>query len=339
MRRAQITVAAFLILLAGLWVGVSLVSSSSAAGTASSLEAAKKADAAASEGVKSAEANLVAQRATKAVTAEAVVAAEANEAPKEEPPATGPVVNAIPTGPTGAWSVAFADGFAQPVGATGSRWHIKTNAHGCCGNGNETSSEVASAVHWSEANGLELRCEGLACSGVSTNNFTYQLGRGASFAFETVARLPDNTAGGEDPGFWSISTTRWPPEFDFFEYWGWHKPNPLESLGGFPVYHGTSGQRELYWKPTAEYFSSFHRYTTVVDGSTFAEYIDGKRLGSFTEPVNTDAMNIILTHALREYTNPRNTSFDVRSVAVYEDSAHAGQFVANGGVAPGTVVK
>jgi len=311
------------------------------AATATPLEAAVKADSAADSAVKSAESSLAAARSVKTATAEAVLAAESKEEQPKEETKTSAVVNSSPTGPGGTWKAEFADGFNVPL-AQDPAWKVKTNSKGCCGNSNETSTEVASASRQSEANGLELLCEGLACSGVSTNGFTYQLGRGASFAFETVAKLPNNTSSGEDPGFWSISTTRWPPELDFFEYWGWNCTTGC--IGGFPVYKSSGlGTKEAYVTLGTllgeQPWLKYHRYTTVVEGSTFTEYVDGKRTGGFAQSVNTDAMNVILTHALRVSTTPRSTCFCVRSVAVYEDAAHAGQFVSNAGTAPGTIIK
>jgi hypothetical protein len=175
---------------------------------------------------------------------------------------------------------------------------------------------------------------------VTSTNFTYQLGRGASFVFQTVAQLPVNI-GGEDPGSWSISTTRWPPELDFFEWWGWGtcETKPATCVMGAPVYNSGSGQKELYYTPGESGWTQTHTYTTVVEGSTFTEYIDGVKTGSFTQSVQTDTMNLILTHAIRVSTTPRTSNFNVRSFVVYEDSAHAGQFVTGGGTAPGTVVK
>jgi hypothetical protein len=313
------------------------------------LESARKTKTAADAGVVSAESTLARARATDVAAAETVTALEGVEPPPKEEPPTSSTVNASPTGPAGSWSVAFADGFGKPVGSTGDTfWHAhSTSEHpagwkGCCNNSTETATENPSAVHWGEATGLELRCEGLVCSGVSTTGFTYQLGRGASFAVEVVAKLPDNTLGGEDPGAWSCSANKCVPEFDWFEYWGWGCTT--NCVGGFPVYKSNGlGSHELYVRLSetlgAEPWAAFHRYTTVVEGSKFTEYIDGKLMGSFTQAVNTDAMDGILTHALRVSTAPRNTSFDVRSVAIYEDTAHAGQFISGGGVAPGTVVR
>jgi hypothetical protein len=319
------------------------LTSAAAAASSTQIEAARKADAAAAAGVQSAEAALAAARATRAATAQTVAALEAEPAP-EEP--SGATVAKAPLGPPGSWTPVFADGFAKPVGSAGDTfWLAKTNEHGCCNNTspNETSSEAPSAVHWSEANGLELRCEALVCSGVSTTGFTYQLGRGASFVFQAVAEMPNNSlGGGEDPGFWSKSTTRWPPELDMFEWWGWGscESTPSTCVGGFPVYKSAGlGSNEQYYRPGETGWTRFHTYTTVVEGSTFTEYVDGARTQSFTQAVNTDAMNMILTHAVRVSTKPRNTSFNLRSIAVYEDSAHARQFVTGGGVAPGTTVK
>jgi hypothetical protein len=310
------------------------------------LEAAKHSATEAHGAILEDEARLSADK-KRAASADAVVADIEAESPPKEPPAEEPpttaTVSASPTGPAGSWHVAFADAFGKPVGSGDTFWQAKTNSRGCCNNSNETSSENPVAVHQSEANGLELRCEGLVCSGVSTPAFTYQIGRGASFAFQTVAQLPNNSlGGGEDPGFWSISTTRWPPEFDFFEWWGWGscESTPSSCLGGFPVYKSSGlGTHELYYRPGESGWTRFHTYTTVVEGSTFTEYVDGVKTGSFTQSVNTDAMRLILTHAIRVSTRSRSSSFNVRSVAVYEDSAHAGQFVSGGGVAPGTSVK
>ena len=338
-------VVAVVLAAAGAAIAATTLGSSTAA-----LERAKGAVASAESSVKADEAALSSGKATLSAAREAVVALEAQDAaiahegsetPKEEPKSAE--VSSAPTGPTGSWTPVFADGFGKPVGGGDTSWTAKTNSKGCCGNSNETSSESPSAVHWSEANGLELRCEGLVCSGVSTPSFTYQLGRGASFVFQAVAQLPDNAlGGGEDPGFWSISTTRWPPEIDFFEWWGWGscESTPSTCLGGFPVYKTAGlGTHELFYRPGETGWSRLHTYTTVVTGSTFTEYVDGVKTGTFTQAPNTDTMNLILTHAVRQSTKPRNSSFTLRSVAVYEDSAHAGQFVTGGGIAPGTTVK
>jgi hypothetical protein len=122
-------------------------------------------------------------------------------------------------------------------------------------------------------------------------------------------------------------------------------------LGGREAYAG------LYAKtPPGDPSAGFHRYTTLVSGpasnARFEAYVDGVREGSFEHAVNTDGMNLILTSAMREprcfegsmpdvrscYFQSGSRSFTIRSVAVYEDAAHAGEFISGGGVAPGTVV-
>jgi len=63
-------------------------------------------------------------------------------------------------------------------------------------------------------------------------------------------------------------------------------------------------------------------------------------------------MSLLLTNALRdasptsgpnpypEFSTPGETrTFNIRSVAVYQDGAHAGRNVTGGGVAPGTKVQ
>jgi hypothetical protein len=186
--------------------------------------------------------------------------------------------------------------------------------------------------------------------------FTYELGHGATFVFELDAKLPINT-GEMDPGWWSLSTTRWPPELDFFEEWGWgscYNPsssNPNANCQTGVTYiepggHLVQSSKSLYSiAQLRDPSAAFHRYTTVINSNnSIEEYIDGvKQMWvNLTPSVVNDQMSLILTNALRE-SAPRFTSgtrtFAIRSVAVYEDAAHAGQFVTAGGVAPGTSVR
>jgi hypothetical protein len=345
-----------LIAFAALLVGIVVVVAVSggvafSAAAPSTLEAAKHSASESHTAITEDEARTMADR-KRAASADSVVSAIEAEAPKEPPveevkETTGSVVSSAPLGPVvpaGGWHVAFADGFGKAVGAGDTFWRARsTSEHpagwkGCCNNSNETGTESPSAVHWSEASGLELHCEVLVCSGVNSANFRYELGRGATFAFQAVAQFPNDSQGGDDPGFWSCSSNHCTPEFDLFEWWAWNC-EPANCLGGAPVYKSNGfGTHELYFRPGESGWTRFHTYTTVVEGSTFTEYIDGTKTGSFTQSVNTDSMNLILTHAIRVSTKPRNSSFNVRSIAVYESSAQAGQFVTGGGIAPGTVI-
>jgi hypothetical protein len=197
--------------------------------------------------------------------------------------------------------------------------------------------------------------------------FTWKPGEGETWAFECNCKLPVNSPlSGVDPGWWSSDVT-WTNEIDFFEEWGWgagcgsslltacytgvawlYKTYPIETIESY---------KDLYsmFDPSA----GFHRYTTVIyPNNTLSEYIDGvlqRWVGvngvapappSFTKP----RMSLLLTNAIRDQrgmTGPNpypgfssgTRTFTARSIAVYEDGAHAGQHVTGGGVAPGTAIR
>ena len=93
--------------------------------------------------------------------------------------------------------------------------------------------------------------------------------------------------------------------------------------------------------------AAYHRYTTAfipIGGSTFhvVEYVDGTERSSFDASLANTSDGPILSNALRQpagggYASPDVMS--VRSIAVYQDGAHAGQGVKGGGIAPGTTVR
>jgi hypothetical protein len=195
--------------------------------------------------------------------------------------------------------------------------------------------------------------------------FTWRPGLGKTLAFECNCRLPANSPfSGVDPGWWS-SDVRWTDEIDFFEEWGWGAGCRLSLL--------TSCLTGVVWlydtRPlTAEEFyldlyglfdpsTGFHRYTTVIYPDKWSEYIDGQLqrwVGvngvAPAPPYFTKApMSLLLTNALRDRTptsgpNPYpgfssgTRTFTIRSIAVYEDAAHAGEGISGGGVAPGTSI-
>jgi len=187
----------------------------------------------------------------------------------------------------------------------------------------------------------------------TTGRFTLQSYAGATFAIECVCRWPQN-GGAADPGFWHDGNEGGvEQEVDDFEAFGWHEDHSaaygaaipeLVGLAGHTVFH-TEGVRTFGFDPSA----GFHRYTTVIKpgspGNTRAEeYIDGRYKWNVEVPTPSVSVrqHIILSYALREYPDlvlSKDTTFAIRSVAVYEDGAHAGQFVTGGGVAPGTVVR
>jgi hypothetical protein len=256
-----------------------------------------------------------------------------------------------PASPAGGWHVAFADGFAAALGTGAGQdgfWKANTNAKGCCNNADEIASESPSQVHVG-ADGLELLCTasgGYVCGGVdTTSGFNWRPGGGQTWAFEVVAKLPPRDWG-EDPGWWSCDT-KWTNELDFFEAWEWGHE---EYFAGMPVWkaktpNAVEVSHEAY-KLKSEIGNpeeSFHRYTTVIKSNNeMEEFIDGQYRWSVQPPasMNPASMHLILTHALRVSTHlTGSSSFVIRSVAVYEDAAQAGQNVEGGGVAPGTVLR
>jgi hypothetical protein len=264
------------------------------------------------------------------------------------------VVSLAPAGPAspdGGWHVAFADGFAAPLGSGVGQdafWKANTNGKGCCNNEDEIATESPSQVRLG-ADGLEPLCTasgGYVCGGVDTagGSFSWRPGGGQTWAFEVVAKLPPRDWG-EDPGWWSCDT-KWTDEIDFFEGWEWGHE---EYFAGMPVWKAKTPSAVEVSHEAYELKSeignpeeAFHRYTTVIKANNeMEEFIDGQHRWSVQAPasMNVASMHLILTHALRVATHlTGSSSFVIRSVAVYEDGAHGGQNVEGGGVAPGTLL-
>jgi hypothetical protein len=214
-------------------------------------------------------------------------------------------------------------------------------------------------------NGLELVAHHASNIGGTGKDFVsgavYTMGKftlrsyaGATFAIECLCRWPRN-GGAADPAFWHDGNEHGTEqEVDDFEAFGWQNGHSSEygvgipilvDLGGHTVYH-TEGVKKVFgFNPSA----GFHRYTTVIapgaPGRTRAdEYVDGRYRWTVevATPTTSVRQHITLSYALRQYPSlvlPEDTTFAARAVAVYEDGAHAGQFVTGGGVATGTVVR
>ena len=94
--------------------------------------------------------------------------------------------------------------------------------------------------------------------------------------------------------------------------------------------------------------SGMHRYTAVFTptGSPnpfkVDQYVDGVFRWSFNANLDSVSDGLILTNGMHG-DNPGFTSGEqclcTRSIAFYQDGAHAGQGIKGGGIAPGTVVK
>jgi hypothetical protein len=232
-------------------------------------------------------------------------------------------VNTSPTGPTapsGGWSVAYADGFTQPIGTStgqdntwfpnrpgGSSTNPCVNAPGDNSNEMEVYNCNKVAV---DSQGLELSCayspgvatgKNYVCGTVRQQavngasgykQFAWKPAQGETWAFEVVGKFPPNT-GEEDVGWWSYDAP-WTDEFDFFESWGWND----QPTSGYTT--TTTGIAWLYSTPTViegykqfwpnasnDPSLAFHRYTTVVyPNNTFSFYIDGILQTGGTIPSN-----------------------------------------------------
>jgi hypothetical protein len=196
--------------------------------------------------------------------------------------------------------------------------------------------------------------------------FTWKPGAGKTLAFECNCRLPANSPfAGVDPGWWSTDP-KWTNEIDFFEEWGWGSGCQFSLLtscltGVVWVYDTSPVTVEESYLDLYSMFdpsNGFHRYTTVIyPDNRWSEYIDGQLQrwvgvnGVAPAPpyFNKVSMGLLLTNALRDKTptsgpNPYpgfssgTRTFTVRSIAVYEDAAHAGEGISGGGVAPGTTI-
>lgn len=315
-------------------------------------------------------------------TSEAPEQPEVKEEPAEEtqtpPLSSGALINAAPVGPpapAGGWHVAFGDAFGTKIGYgpgednfwfTNKEEPANTDQSGL--NSNELEVFNSSAVKVGPE-GLELSETYTPDAGGTGKNyvgglvntaahasgqqpFSWKSGGATTWAFECVAKWPQNT-GEADPGWWSDATVNGQEnEIDFFEGFGWGKTwhTDGEWSATMPTvvglnYHTVYGMEKILgFTPT----EGFHRYTTTLtpNGSKtiVSEYIDGTFRWSFEVeyPASRQTFaHLILSYALREF--PENfqsgtRTFTIRSVAVYQDAAHAGQEIQGGGIAPGTIV-
>lgn len=306
------------------------------------------------------------------------------------------VVNAAPkiSGTSASnWKVVFADAFGKQIcqapgaqaGNCDNFWYPNRNTSSPCSNykgDNANEEEIyncsqvkqdSSGLHlvdqWNPGMSLNGRTFDYLSGSIQNGTprydsqgvqpFAYRLGQGGTtLVFEINAKLPVNT-NEVDPGWWGISTTRWPPEMDFFEEWGfatWHYPAPTGVTYIEPGQSLVQKWQSLYSiTPPGNPETGYHTYTSVVTAGQVLTYIDGQLSGGFTinPGFQTDYMNLIISNALRcggsdntpcpSPSTPNfqsgSRTFDVRSIAVYEDVSHAGQQITGGGIAPGTTVK
>jgi hypothetical protein len=283
-----------------------------------------------------------------------------------------------PPTPTGGWSVEYADGFTRQIGTAAGQdntWKLAMNAKGCCGNSNEVSTERPSQASVTPE-GLKLTCEllsspiegenydcggieGTLCCSLSSKEppgyYSPVIGdlKGQTLAFQFTGTLPPNRGQG-DPGWWMDGPPFHESEFDFFELWGWGSEcggaTWTKCEGGLGVWFAPPHpELSRVWSPDPSLAQ--HTYTTLLFPASegryrYGSYIDGvPTLGESAEvtPPSEQKLSLIITYALRASQNGESLSGSnsetVRSVAVYEDTPHAGVGIEDPGVAPGTTVK
>lgn len=259
--------------------------------------------------------------------------------------------------PSGGWSIAFADAFAVPL-VEDPTW-VQSESNDGFNNSNEIEV-LRKAQSETGRQGLSLKCTYIGGSGrkyecgavntFSSKPFKWLTAAGETWAFECYCEWPKNT-GEADPGWWANGYEQGENEYDFFEGFGSGKEGSTEYPNAvMPAIPGV-GEQEIFnvtkalgFDPTAEY----HRYTTVLrpngGGGAYVstEYIDGQLKWSMAYRDRQQSWDgLKISYALRAHTSGFTTgtrTFGIRSVAVYEDGAHAGQGIKGGGVAPGTTI-
>jgi hypothetical protein len=293
-------------------------------------------------------------------------------------PATIAAAPLGPPTPSGGWNVAYGDAFATTLGTGAGQdntWAPRENDNGF---NNSTEVELMRARQDTiTPEGLDLRCtyspteiangkhyECGAVNGVfaSSANQEYggyrtpiiALGKGQTLAFQCVCKFPVSGSGQNDVGWWMDGPPWNESEFDFFEAFGKEASWDMYSVW-FASPYVALDKFGLSFDPAA----SFHTYTVeVVPGSVsgryrYSEWIDGQlqtlqnQLGGYAEvtaspeiTANTSAKeSLMLSYALRPtgFTSG-SRDFLIRSATVYEDTAHAGVGIEDGGLAPGTSV-
>jgi hypothetical protein len=184
--------------------------------------------------------------------------------------------------------------------------------------------------------------------------FTWNPGDGEStWAFEIVSKWP-SASPGMWPSFYSSSQSTWTNERDFYEGYDMNHPDlNIDSDWIYQTSSSPNGFAQDWYKnqTTFDPSAAFHRYTYVVyPDQSWSFYIDGvlqtwvgdngvasSRTGDHLP------MDLLINYALRTdtttpWTDAGIRTYSIKSVAVYQDEANAGQSMTGGGIAPGTVV-
>jgi hypothetical protein len=294
------------------------------------------------------------------------------------PARTQLAVSPAPTGPAtppGGWSVVYADAFGAPIGkgpGKDNTWYPNNcSLEANCAGFNENELEVMNPSAVSETGeGLKLTCTHTAVAQSPGSKhfvcgtlrgqaeglpgysfFKWSPGKGQTLVFQAVAKLPPNS-GEADPAWWSNGPPWNDTEVDFFEAYGassrhtsgW-RTDPLYTMW-FASPHPSGVKPGFATDPS----QGFHTYTfELAANNTYSVWVDGVLQPWATDvgPAKPDLSaktTLILSYALRACSCTSGFTsgareFDVKSVAVYEDTVHHGVGIENGGVAPGTVVR
>jgi hypothetical protein len=293
-------------------------------------------------------------------------------------PAGGAAVSASPTGPSkppGGWSVAYADAFGAPLGkgpGKDNTWFPNNCSlrRNCPGFNTDEMEVMNPSAASTTPQGLRLTCthtkaaqspgaRHYVCGVLRGQNdgvpgyrfFTWSPGKGQTLVFEAVAKWPPNT-GEADPGWWSNGPPWEGTEVDFFEGGGASERHTTEWItdGLYTAWFAPPFPTANKWGFAEDPSLAFHTYTfEIKPENTYSVWIDGELQPWATNvgparPVRSARTTLILSYGLRcchcasGFTSGTR-EFDVRSVAVYEDGAHRGVGIENGGPAPGTVVR
>ncbi len=292
--------------------------------------------------------------------------------PTEEPSAVSATPLGLPAPPSG-WTVAYADSFTKTIGTEAGEdntWGFDESDTGFQ-NSNEIEVFRSSQVSITPE-GLALKCTRVAvavagrnyecgaikgelcCSVTSTEPARYHtpvisLGKGQTLAFQCVCKFPPDTGEGDDVSWWMDGPPFMSTEFDFFEaiggetwssgsmYTTWFAPPHYElAKRGFAVDPSTAyNTYDVEIFPGAT--SGEYRFEEWVDG--VLQDVEGGTESAETTPDTPGRLSLVLSYGLRETGFASGArSFDIRSVSVYEDQAHAGVGIEDGGLAPGTTV-
>jgi len=167
----------------------------------------------------------------------------------------------------------------------------------------------------------EQATEGTTKSG-SPKTYAYRSGMVTtypSFSFtygyvQVVAKLPGGN--GTWPALWLLPTNEsWPPEIDMMENWG----NPYDM---YSTYHwlSASGPQQSMTKvnSSSNLAQSWNTYAVDWEPSSITWYLNGKVVASYTGSQISNMPMYFLANLAIYGSAPSSSSFDIKSVSIYQ---------------------